>query len=193
MKPKPDRAAAEDAVRTLLAYIGENPEREGLVDTPSRFVRAYDDWFSGYGIDPEAILARTFEEVAGYDDIVLLTNIRVESHCEHHVAPIIGRAHVGYLPKTRVVGISKLARLVDAYAKRLQSQETLTNQIAHTITKVLDPRGVAVIIDAEHQCISTRGTHKDDISCVTQALTGAFRTDKALEDRLFRLIGNSPQ
>lgn len=187
MSERPDRAAAEEAVRTLLAYIGEDPSREGLVDTPKRFVKAYDDWFKGYKDDPDAILSRTFEEVDGYDDIVLLRGIRVESHCEHHVAPIIGTAHVGYLPEGRVVGISKLARLVDAYGKRLQSQETLTNQIAHAIERVLKPKGVAVVIDAEHQCISTRGTRKTDISCVTRCYLGAFKDDPRLEARFARL------
>ena len=187
---RPARAAAEEAVRTLLAYFGENPQREGLLDTPRRFVDAYEEFLAGYADDPVAILSRTFEEVEGYDDIVLLKNIRVESHCEHHIQPLIGVAHVAYLPAKRVVGISKLARVVDAYARRLQSQETLTNQIAQAIETALAPRGVAVLIDAEHQCISTRGVHKTDVSCVTQALTGAFRDDPAMEARFFRLIGD---
>lgn len=186
---RPSREDAEAAVRTLLAYIGDDPDREGLVDTPKRFVGAYEDWFRGYKEDPEAVLSTTFEEVEGYDDIVLLKDIKVESHCEHHVAPILGRAHVAYLPAGRVVGLSKLARLVDVYAKRLQSQEILNEQIARTIDKVLQPRGVAVIIDATHQCISTRGTHKDDVSCVTRTFLGAFRDDPRMEDRLMRLIG----
>ncbi|WP_306249636.1 GTP cyclohydrolase I FolE [Parvularcula sp. IMCC14364] len=187
MLRRPDRAEAEAAVRTLLAYIGDDPAREGLIDTPKRFVKAYDDWFQGYNEDPEAVLSRTFEELEGYDDIVLMKNIRVTSHCEHHVAPIIGTAHVAYLPDTRVVGISKLARLVDIYGKRLQSQEILTNQIAQTLDRVLKPRGVAVLVDAEHQCISTRGINKTGVSCVTRCFTGAFR-DAAMEDRFFRLI-----
>jgi GTP cyclohydrolase I len=186
---RPSRKDAEAAVRTLLAYIGDDPDREGLIDTPKRFVKAYDDWFQGYKEDPDAILARTFEEVEGYDDLVLLKDIKVESHCEHHVAPILGVAHVAYLPEGRVVGLSKLARLVDAYSKRLQSQEILTEQIARTIERVLKPRGVAVIIDAQHQCISTRGTHKDEVACVTRTFTGAFKDDPRLEDRFFRLIG----
>ncbi|ADM08612.1 GTP cyclohydrolase I [Parvularcula bermudensis HTCC2503] len=186
---RPSRADAEEAVRTILSYIGEDPQREGLIDTPKRFIGAYDDWFKGYSEDPEEFLSRTFEEVEGYDDIVLLRNIRVESHCEHHVAPIIGTAHVGYLPSDRVVGLSKIARVVDAYSKRLQSQETLTNQIAGALDRVLQPRGVAVIIDAEHQCISTRGIHKDDISCVTRSFTGDFKADPRMEDRFYRLIG----
>lgn len=184
------REEAEEAVRTLLSYFGENPTREGLVDTPRRFVDAYEEFLSGYADDPVAILSRTFEEVEGYNDIVLMKNIRFESHCEHHIQPIIGVAHVAYLPGTKVVGISKLARVVDAYAKRLQSQEILTNQIANAIEKALSPRGVAVLIDAEHQCISTRGVHKTDVACVTQALTGAFRDDPAMEARFFRLVGH---
>ncbi len=189
MTERASRAEAEAAVRVLLSYIGEDPDREGLIDTPKRFVKAYDDWFKGYGEDPDQILSTTFEEVEGYDDIVLLKDIRVESHCEHHVAPIIGTAHVAYLPDRRVVGLSKLARLVDTYGKRLQSQETLTNLIANTIDRVLKPRGVAVIIDAEHQCISTRGTRKSEISCVTRTVLGAFRDDPRYEERLARLIG----
>ncbi|WOI52813.1 GTP cyclohydrolase I FolE [Parvularcula sp. LCG005] len=188
MAKKPTKADAEEAVRTLLAYIGEDPQREGLIDTPKRFVNAYDDWFMGYRENPEAVLSTTFEEVEGYDDIVLLKNIRVESHCEHHVAPLLGTAHVAYLPSDRVVGLSKLARLVDTFSKRLQSQETLTNQIANTIDKVLKPRGVAVIIDAEHQCITTRGIHKDEVTCVTRCFLGEFKTDPRLADRLSRLI-----
>lgn len=187
-KPRPTREQAEEAVRTLLSYIGDDPDREGLIDTPKRFVKAYDDWFEGYDQDPEAILSRTFEEVEGYDDIVLMKNIRVASHCEHHVAPIIGTAHVAYLPDNRVVGISKLARLVDIYSKRLQSQEILTNQIAQTLDRVLKPRGVAVQISAEHQCISTRGIDKQGVACVTQYFSGAFRDDPALEQRFFNLI-----
>ena len=186
---RPDRKEAEEAVKTLLAYFGENPAREGLLDTPKRFVDAYQEFLAGYSEDPVAILSRTFEEVAGYNDIVLMRNIRFESHCEHHIQPMIGVAHVAYLPSERVVGISKLARVVDAYARRLQSQETLTNQIAGAIEEALAPRGVAVLVEAEHQCISTRGVHKTDVACVTQALTGAFREDPAMEARFFRLIG----
>jgi GTP cyclohydrolase I len=185
----PDREEAEEAVRTLLSYFGENPSREGLLDTPKRFIGAFEEFLSGYAEDPVAILARTFEEVEGYNDIVLMRNIRFESHCEHHIQPMIGVAHVAYLPSHRVVGISKLARVVDAYARRLQSQETLTNQIANAIEEALEPRGVAVLVEAEHQCISTRGVHKTDVACVTQALTGAFRDDPAMEARFFRLIG----
>lgn len=188
-KKRPDRAAAEEAVRTLLAYYGENPDREGLVDTPRRFVDAYHDFLSGYDEDPVSILSRTFEEVDGYNDIVLMKNIRFESHCEHHIQPMIGVAHVAYLPSNRVVGISKLARVVDAYARRLQCQETLTSQIANAVETALKPRGVAVLVDSEHQCISTRGVHKTDVSCVTQTLTGVFRDDPQMEARFFRLIG----
>lgn len=188
--PRPSREEAEEAVRTLLAFYGENPGREGLLDTPRRFVDAYQEFLSGYAEDPVAILSRTFEEVAGYDDIVLMKNIRFESHCEHHIQPMIGVAHVAYLPAARVVGISKLARVVDAYARRLQSQETLTSQIANAIECALQPRGVAVLIESEHQCISTRGVHKNGVSCVTQTLTGVFRDDPQMEARFFRLTGN---
>lgn len=187
VKPRPSRRDAEEAVRTLLSYFGEDPSREGLLDTPRRFVDAYEEFLAGYAEDPVALLSRTFEEVEGYDDIVLLKNIRFESHCEHHIQPIIGVAHVAYLPSTKIVGISKLARVVDALSRRLVSQETLTNQIAHTIATALEPRGVAVLLDAEHQCMSTRGVHKTEISCVTQALLGAFR-EPAMEARFFRLI-----
>jgi len=184
----PDRAAAEAAVRTLLCYFGENPNREGLIDTPKRFVKAYQEFLSGYDEDPIAILSRTFEEVAGYQDIVLLKNVRFESHCEHHIQPMIGTAHLAYLPGKRLVGISKLARVVDAYARRLQSQETLTNQIASAINQALQPRGVAIVLNAEHQCISTRGVHKTDVSCVTQSMSGAFALDPILQSRFFQLI-----
>ena len=189
---QPDQATrdeAEEAVRTLLSYFGENPGREGLLDTPRRFVDAYEEFLAGYAEDPVAILSRTFEEVEGYNDIVLMRGIRFESHCEHHIQPMIGTAHVAYLPSNRVVGISKLARVVDAFARRLQSQEILTNQIANAIETALEPRGVAVLLEAEHQCISTRGIHKTDVACVTQALTGAFQDDEKMEARFFRLIG----
>lgn len=186
---KVDRDEAEAAVRTLLSYFGENPDREGLVDTPRRFIGAFEEFLSGYNEDPVAILSRTFEEVEGYKDIVLMRNIRFESHCEHHIQPMIGTAHVAYLPENRVVGISKLARVVDAFARRLQSQETLTNQIAGAINAALKPRGVAVLVEAEHQCISTRGIHKTDVACVTRAMTGAFADDPQAEDRFMRLVG----
>ncbi len=184
-----NRDDAEAAVRTLLSYFGENPDREGLVDTPRRFVDAFEEFLAGYDEDPVAILSRTFEEVEGYQDIVLMRNIRFESHCEHHIQPMIGTAHVAYLPAERVVGISKLARVVDAFARRLQSQETLTNQIAGAIETALKPRGVAVLLEAEHQCISTRGIHKTDVACVTRAMTGEFLSDSKAEERFLRLIG----
>lgn len=171
------RAEAEAAVRTLLQWAGDDPEREGLVDTPKRVVRAYSDWFSGYDVDPAEYLRRTFEEVAGYDELIVLRNIEFESHCEHHVAPIIGRAHVGYLPDDKVVGISKLARVVEAFARRLQVQEKMTAQIAHTIEDVLRPRGVGVIIEATHECMTTRGVHKRGVSMVTSQMLGVFRED----------------
>lgn len=186
---KPNREQAEEAVRTLLGYFGEDPSREGLLDTPRRFVDAYQEFLSGYAKDPISILSRTFEEVEGYDDIVLMKNIRFESHCEHHIQPMIGTAHVAYLPAGKVVGISKLARTVEVYARRLQSQEILTNQIADAINTALDPRGVAVLIEAEHQCITTRGIHKHEVSCVTRAFTGEFKNDVSLESRFFQLIG----
>ena len=184
----PSRAEAEAAVRTLIEWAGDDPTREGLIDTPKRVTKAFQEWFSGYDIDPEALLARTFEEVEGYDDIVLLKNIRLESYCEHHMAPIIGTAHIGYLPTDKVVGISKLARLIDAYAKRLQVQEKLTAQIADTLMQVLQPRGVAVMIEAEHQCMSTRGVHKHGVDTVTTRFTGVFQEDAKMEERFMRLI-----
>lgn len=187
--PRPDRRDAEDAVRTLLSYFGEDPGREGLADTPRRFVDAWQEFLSGYAEDPAAILSRTFEEVDGYADIVLMKDIRFESHCEHHLQPIVGTAQVAYLPSTRVVGISKLARVVDAFARRLVSQEALTQRIADAIESALAPAGVAVLLEAEHQCVATRGVHKPGVSCVTQVLTGAFRDDPATEARFFRLIG----
>jgi len=190
LKPKQaSREEAEEAVRTLLSYYGEDPEREGLRDTPRRFVDAYEEFLSGYTQDPAALLTRTFEEVEGYKDIVVMRGIRFESHCEHHIQPMIGVAHVAYLPGARVVGISKLARVVDAFARRLQSQETLTNQIAGAIEAALAPRGVAVLLEAEHQCISTRGIHKTDVACITRAMTGEFETDPKAEDRFMRLVG----
>jgi GTP cyclohydrolase I len=185
---RPDRREAEDAVRTLLSYFGEDPGREGLLDTPRRFIEVWSEFLSGYAQDPVAILSRTFEEVAGYSDLVLLKDMRFESHCEHHLQPIVGVAHVAYLPSTRVVGISKLARVVDAHARRLVSQEAMTQQIADAIDSALAPRGVAVLLEAEHHCISTRGVRKRGVSCITQALTGAFRDDPAMAPRLFRLI-----
>ena len=188
-KEKPGRHDAENAVRTLLAYFGEDPDREGLIDTPRRFVDAYEEFLEGYKQDAVQTLSRTFEEVEGYNDIVLMKNIRFESHCEHHIQPMIGTAHVAYLPAGKVVGISKLARVVDIFARRLQSQEILTNQIADAIETALQPRGVAVLIDGEHQCITTRGIHKQGVSCVTRAFRGEFHSDPELEARFFRLVG----
>lgn len=187
---RPSRAEAEEAVRTLLRWAGDDPEREGLKDTPARVVRAYQEFFAGYEVDPHALLARTFEEVEGYDEIVLLRNIRLESVCEHHLAPIIGRAHVAYLPNRRVVGISKLARVVDAYAKRLQIQEKLTVQIANTIQEVLEPKGVAVVIEAVHQCMTTRGVHKPGVTMVTSRMLGAFRDDPDTRRELLSILQN---
>ena len=173
---RPTRTEAEDAVRTLIRWAGDDPEREGLRATPARAVRAYEEWFAGYDEDPREYLKRTFEEVAGYDEIVVLRDIRFESYCEHHLAPIIGRAHIGYLPDTRVVGISKLARLVDVYAKRLQIQERMTAEIAGCIETVLKPQGVAVVLEATHQCMTTRGVHKSGVTMVTSRMLGVFRT-----------------
>ncbi len=185
---RPSREAAEAAVRTLLLWGGEDPDREGLRDTPARVVRSYEEFFRGYGEDPVALLARTFEEIEGYDEMVVLRDIRVESHCEHHMVPIVGHAHVAYLPGSRVVGISKLARVVDAYAHRFQIQEKLTAQIANTINDVLRPRGVAVVIEANHQCMSTRGVHKPGASMVTSRMLGAFRDDPSTRREFLSLI-----
>src|SRR6201994_4420147 len=187
---RPSREEAEKAVRTLLRWAGDNPEREGLVDTPARVAKAFEDWFSGYAQDPEAYLARTFEEVSGYDDMVILKDIRFESHCEHHLAPIIGRAHVGYLPSNKVVGISKLARVVDAFARRLQVQEKMNAQIAHCIQKVLQPKGVAVVIEAAHQCMTTRGVHKAGVHMVTSSMLGEFRKNPLTRREFLSVIGN---
>jgi GTP cyclohydrolase I len=185
---RPARAEAEAAVRTLLRWAGDDPEREGLLDTPSRVVRAYEEFFAGYAIDPVALLERTFAEVEGYDEIVLLRGIRLESYCEHHMVPIIGEAHVAYLPARRVVGISKLARVVEAYAKRLQIQEKLTAQIANTIERVLQPKGVAVVIESSHQCMTTRGVHQTGVTMVTSRMLGAFRDDANTRRELLALI-----
>ena len=187
---RPSREEAEAAVRTLLSWTGDDPDREGLIDTPSRVVRAYEEFFSGYAVDPVEFLNRTFSETEGYDEIVVLRDIRVESHCEHHMVPIVGRAHVGYLPKNRVVGISKIARLVEAYARRLQIQEKLTAQIANTMQEVLDPRGVAVVIEASHECMTTRGVRKSGAAMVTSRMLGAFRDDPATRREFLTMIGN---
>jgi len=172
---KPTEEEARQAVRTLLAFTGDDPDREGLIETPDRVVRAYGEFFAGYNDDPEAILSKTFEEVEGYDEMVIVKNIRVESHCEHHMVPILGMGHIAYIPNRRVVGISKLARILDAFGKRLQTQETMTAQIADIIDKVLQPKGVGVIIDASHQCMTTRGIHKTETSTVTTRMIGAFK------------------
>ena len=186
--PKPTLQQAQDDVKTLIAWAGDNPNREGLLETPKRVVNAYVDFFSGYTQDPVKVLGKTFEEVGGYNDLVLINNIRVESHCEHHMVPIIGQAFVAYLPNEKVVGISKIARLVEIFAKRLQTQETMTAQIANTINEVLKPKGVAVLIDAFHQCMTTRGVHKTEASTVTCTFLGQFQTDKSLEARFFNMI-----
>jgi GTP cyclohydrolase I len=187
-RKKVSRQSAEEAVRTLLRWAGEDPAREGLLDTPKRVVGAYSDWFSGYATDPADYLRRTFKEVAGYDEMVVLRDISFESHCEHHMAPIIGRAHIGYLPANKVVGISKLARVVEGYARRFQVQEKLTAQIAGCITDVLKPRGVGVVIDAVHQCMTTRGVHKRGVSMITSRMTGAFRDDARTRAEFLRFI-----
>ncbi len=189
-KLRPSREEAEEAVRTLLRWAGDDPDREGLLDTPARVTKAYGEWFRGYDQDPVAILQRTFEEVDGYDEMVVLKDIRFESFCEHHMAPIIGRAHVGYLPNDRVVGISKLVRLVDAYGKRLQVQEKLTAQIANTLQEVLQPRGVAVVMEGEHHCMSTRGVHKHGVTMVTSRMMGIFKSNDITRQEFLKLIGN---
>ena len=185
----PSRAAAEEAVRTLIRWAGDDPDREGLVGTPDRVVRSYEEFFAGYGEDPREILQRTFEEIDGYDEMVVLRDIRIESHCEHHMVPIIGRVHVAYLPDRRVVGISKLARVVETYARRLQIQEKMTAQIANTIDEVLCPRGVAVVIEAAHQCMTTRGVHKAGVTMVTSRMLGAFRDDVDTRREFLGMIG----
>ncbi len=185
------REQAEEAVRTLLSWAGEDPQREGLLDTPKRVVNAYDEWFSGYRENPHEYLQRTFEEVAGYDEVIVLRDIAFESHCEHHLAPIIGRVHIGYLPNGRVVGISKLARVVEVYARRLQVQEKLTAQIAQCIEEILRPRGVAVIVEAQHECMTTRGIHKRGMSMITSKMLGAFREDAKTRMELLRFIGTA--
>lgn len=191
MSYKPSREEAEAAVKTLLAWMGENTEREGLLETPKRVIDSYGEFFRGYTEDADEILSKTFDDVESYDEIVLLKNMRLESYCEHHMVPIIGRAHVAYLPSDRVVGISKIARVVDVYAKRLQTQERLTIQVANAIERVLKPKGVAVIIDAQHQCMTTRGVRKSETSTITSSMKGAFRFDEKCRNELMSLI-NSP-
>jgi GTP cyclohydrolase I len=187
---RPSRAEAEEAVRTLLRWAGDDPGREGLAGTPERVVRAYEEFFAGYATDPASILRRTFAETDGYDEMVMLRDIGFESHCEHHLAPIIGKAHVAYLPVNRVVGISKLARVVETYAKRLQIQEKMTAQIANAIEAELQPRGVAVVIEATHQCMTTRGVHKPGVTMVTSRMLGAFRDDAITRREFLAMIGN---
>ena len=189
-KDRPTRAEAEKAIRTLIEWAGDDAEREGLRGTPERVVRSYEEFFAGYATDPDEILQRTFEEIEGYDEIVVLRDIRFESHCEHHMAPIIGVAHVAYLPHRRVVGISKLARIVDVYAQRLQIQEKMTVQIADTIDRVLKPKGVAVVIEAEHQCMTTRGVHKPGVAMKTSRMLGAFRDDPNTRREFLSMIGH---
>ena len=192
MSNKPTKEEALKAVETLISWAGDDPTREGLIETPDRVIRAYKEFFAGYEEDPEQVLTKTFEEVEGYDDAVIVRNIRVESHCEHHMVPILGVAHVGYIPNKRVVGISKLARIVDIYGKRLQTQETMTAQIADTIQRVLEPKGVAVVIDAGHQCMTTRGIHKTESSTITSRMLGSFRDNIETRSEFMHLI-HSPK
>jgi GTP cyclohydrolase I len=186
---RPSRKSAEAAVRTLIEWAGDDPDRSGLVGTPDRVVRAFEEFFRGYETDPIELLQRTFDEINGYDEMVVLKDIRFESHCEHHIAPIIGKAHIAYLPDRRVVGISKLARLVEVYGKRLQIQEKMTSQIANTLSEVLQPKGVAVVIEAAHQCMTTRGVHKPGVSMVTSTMLGAFRDDPTTRREFLAMIG----
>ena len=188
--PRPSRKEAEQAVRTLLRWAGDDPDREGLRETPMRVARAYEEWFGGYQVDPAAYLAKTFEEIDGYDEMVILRNVRFESHCEHHVAPIVGVAHLAYLPDRRIVGISKLARLVEAFAKRLQVQERMTTQIANTLNDVLQPKGVGVVLEASHGCMSTRGINKAGLTMVTSQMIGAFRDNASTRREFLAVIGN---
>lgn len=185
---KPSNAEAEKAVRTLISFVGEDPDREGLLDTPKRVVKAYQDWYGGYNQDPKEVLNKTFSEIEGYDEIIMLKDIRVESHCEHHMAPFIGSAHVAYLPNKRVVGISKLARITRIFSKRMQVQEKLTAEIANCLQEVLKPRGVAVVIEAQHECMTTRGINEPGISMVTSQLLGKFRTDASTRKEFYSMI-----
>jgi GTP cyclohydrolase I len=186
---RPSRDEAEAAVRTLIRWAGDDPAREGLIDTPSRVARAYEEWFAGYDLDPEEMLKSTFEEVEGYDEMVVLRDVTFESFCEHHLAPILGKAHIAYLPRRRVVGISKMARVLEAYARRMQIQERLTAQIANLLDRVLQPRGVGVVIEAQHQCMTTRGIHKSGVFLVTSRMLGAFRDDAATRREFLSLVG----
>ena len=187
---KPSRDEAMEAVRTLIAWAGDDPRREGLIDTPKRVIEAFGEWFEGYGLDPSKELERIFEDVQGYDDIVMLRDIEVESHCEHHMAPFLGKAYVAYMPTNKVVGISKLARVVEAFARRLQVQEKMNAQIAHCIQRVLEPKGVAVVIEAAHQCMTTRGVHKTGVTMVTSSMLGAFRDNSDTRREFLNIIGN---
>lgn len=186
---RPTQQEAEDAVRTLLRWAGDDPRREGLIDTPKRVAKAYLEFFAGYEMDPVKELSRTFEDVQGYDDMVMLRDIDVESHCEHHMVPILGRAHIAYMPSDKVVGISKIARVVEIFGKRLQTQETMTQQIADCITDALQPKGVAIMIDAKHQCMTTRGVHHPNVATITTQFTGVFKTDQERRERFMRLAG----
>jgi GTP cyclohydrolase I len=185
---RPSQKQAEDAVRTLIAWAGDNPNREGLIETPKRVVKAYQEFFAGYEADSSKILGKTFEEVEGYDDMVLLKDMRMESHCEHHMVPFIGKAHIAYIPNKKIVGISKIARLLDVFSKRLQTQETLTAQIAETINAALKPKGVAVLIEAKHQCMTTRGVHKINTSTITKTMIGSFKSDAEMERKFLTMI-----
>ena len=189
--PDPSREEAMNAVKTLIAWAGDNPNREGLIETPKRVVDAYKEFFEGYSQNPDEILSKTFEEVEGYDEMVIVKDIRVESHCEHHIVPILGKAHVGYLPNKRIVGISKLARVVDIFGKRLQTQEVMTAQIANVINEVLEPKGVAVVMNAKHQCMTTRGVHKPESSTITSTMLGAFRENPDTRAEFMNLITTS--
>jgi GTP cyclohydrolase I len=191
LPPRPSRAETEAAVRTLIAWAGDDPSREGLRDTPARVVDAFEEYFSGYRLDPIDVLSRTFEETGGYDDLVMLRDIRVESHCEHHLAPFLGVAHVAYLPNGRILGLSKIARVVEIFAKRLQTQEALTAQIAGAIEHALQPRGVAVLIEAEHQCMSMRGVRQPGVKTITTRFTGALETDASYRDRFLQMVHGS--
>ena len=187
---KPSREEAMDAVRTMIAWAGDDPSREGLLETPKRVIKAYEEFFAGYDMDPDEILNKTFEEVAGYDEMIIIKDIRLESHCEHHMVPILGKAHLAYIPNNRVLGISKLARVVDVYGKRLQTQETMTAQIAESINRVLQPKGVAVVVDAGHQCMTTRGIHKTNATTITSQMLGVFRSDYRTRSEFMNLINN---
>jgi GTP cyclohydrolase IA len=187
---KPSREEAMQAVKTMIAWAGDDPSREGLLETPKRVIKAYEEFFAGYDMDPDDILNKTFEEVAGYDEMIIIKDIRLESHCEHHMVPILGKAHLAYIPNNRVVGISKLARVVDVYGKRLQTQETMTAQIAESINRVLKPKGVAVVVDAGHQCMTTRGIHKTNATTITSQMIGVFRSDYRTRSEFMNLINN---